>query len=119
MKVDGKPYDPKTRGKNAPALLRDATPRAQSVPASTNASGSPSKGAIETLRLFIAARYSATERLLNLENMADDAILRAAGLKAPGERGAPSNVAAAMWKLVSETFPDVRFSFDVRRLTQK
>ena len=45
--------------------------------------------------------------MLNLENMAGDALLIEAGLKAPGEKGAPANVANAMWKLAGSLFPDV------------
>lgn len=45
--------------------------------------------------------------MLNLENMAGDALLIQAGLKAPGEKGAPANVANAMWKLAGSLFPEV------------
>lgn len=47
--------------------------------------------------------------MLNLENMAGDSVLRTAGLKAPGERDAPTNVAGAMWKLAAGLFPEVRY----------
>lgn len=67
----------------------------------------PSASAIETLRLFLLSRYSAVDKMLNLENMAGDAMLLQAGLKAPGEKGAPANVAGACWKLAGSLFPEV------------
>lgn len=39
--------------------------------------------------------------------MADDAVLKAAGVKAPGEPDAPKQVPAAIWKLAAQMFPDV------------
>lgn len=45
--------------------------------------------------------------MLNLENMADDPILKEHKLSAPGQPGAPTNMAAAIWKLSRELFPDV------------
>lgn len=114
MKPDGKPYDTR-RGsaRNSPAVLRDDPPRARSTPASSSSANQdpPSSGAIDTLRLFLMSRYSGQDKMLNLENMADDSILKNAGLKAPGEKGAPTNLAKVLWKLVSELFPDVRLRF--------
>ncbi|KAM0756564.1 hypothetical protein T439DRAFT_321275 [Meredithblackwellia eburnea MCA 4105] len=113
MKVDGKPYDPHKRGatRHAPAILREERARSSSTPASstsTNPStGAPTAGAIDTLRQFLIARYSNEAKMLNLENMAGDTILKAAGLKAPGEKGAPANLSPALWKLASQLFPDV------------
>ncbi|KAI5479212.1 nuclear RNA export factor 1/2 [Pseudohyphozyma bogoriensis] len=104
-----KPYDSK-RSHNTPAIIREDKDRAKSSPASTSnitASGPASAGAIDTLRVFLQARYDPGSRMLNLENMAGDTILNNAGLKAPGEKGAPSSVAGALWKLASEMFPDV------------
>ena len=45
--------------------------------------------------------------MLNMENMAEDPILKEANLLAPGVKGAPSNMAGAVWKLAAQMFPDV------------
>lgn len=45
--------------------------------------------------------------MLNLERMAEDPVLKEHGLLAPGQPGAPSNMAGAMWKLAKEMFPSV------------
>lgn len=46
--------------------------------------------------------------MLNMENMAEDPVLRDAKLLAPGQVGAPANMAPAIWKLAAEMFPSVR-----------
>jgi len=43
-----------------------------------------------------------------MENMAEDPVLKEHKLIAPGQPGAPSNMAGAIWKLAKEMFPDVR-----------
>jgi len=48
--------------------------------------------------------------MLNMENMAEDPVLKEHKLIAPGQPGAPSNMAGAIWKLAKEMFPDVRLS---------
>lgn len=63
---------------------------------------------IDTLKLFLLSRYTAEARMLNMENMAEDPVLTQAGLLAPGVKGAPSNMAGAVWKLAAQLFPDVR-----------
>ncbi len=64
--------------------------------------------AIDTLRLFLVSRYSAEHRMLNLENMADDPVLKEHNIAPPGTKNAPTNMAGALWKLAAEMFPDVR-----------
>jgi len=92
--------------RNAPGLVRDGGGRSQ-------ASAGPSKpkqitgSAIDTLRLFLVSRYSAEHRMLNLEHMADDPVLKEHGIAPPGTKNAPTNMAGALWKLAAEMFPDV------------
>lgn len=81
----------------------------ESSAASGTAKGPPSGSAIDTLRLFLLSRYSPEIRMLNLEHMAEDSILRDAGLLAPGQKGAPSNMAGALWKLAATEFSNVRW----------
>lgn len=114
MTVDGKPYDPRSRGsssRNAPATIREEHTRSKSSPASSNStttSGTPSVSAIETLKVFLESRWVPEAKMLNLEAMTSDSILKGAGLKAPGEKGAPANLSPALWKLAASMFPDVR-----------
>ncbi|GAA5995079.1 uncharacterized protein JCM10292_004525 [Rhodotorula paludigena] len=101
---------PTRGGRNSPALISDKNGRASSAPTSSRAGKSsdpPSQSTIDTLRLFLLSRYSQPDRMLNLENMADDPILKEHKLSAPGQPGAPTNMAAAIWKLSRELFPDV------------
>lgn len=65
------------------------------------------------MRLFLVSRYSAENRMLNLENMADDPVLREHNLAPPGSKNAPTNMAGALWKLAAEMFPDVSGPFRV------
>lgn len=88
--------------RNSPALVRDGS----SSKASTSAVP-PTESAIETLRVFLTSRYSPGDKMLNLENMSGDPLLISAGLKAPGSRGAPHNLAPALWKLAGRLFPDI------------
>lgn len=67
----------------------------------------PTQSTIDVLRLFLLSRYSQPDRMLNLENMAADPILKEHKLLAPGQPGAPNNMAGAIWKLSKELFPDV------------
>ncbi|KAK4704483.1 nuclear RNA export factor, partial [Phenoliferia sp. Uapishka_3] len=113
MRVDGKPYDPRARGstaRNAPATIREEHTRSKSSPASsgntTSTSGVPTAGAIDTLRLFLKTRYTPEIKMLNLESMATDTVIVGAGLKAPGEKGAPASLSPALWKLAGELFPE-------------
>lgn len=75
-----------------------------------SASDPPTSSTIDTLRLFLLNRYSQPDKMLNMENMAEDTILKEHKLLAPGQPGAPANMAGAIWKLAKEMFPDVRFS---------
>ncbi|GAA5922659.1 hypothetical protein JCM1841_006770 [Sporobolomyces salmonicolor] len=98
-----------TRGgpRNVPGTLSDKHTRSQSAPTSSKTNEPPSASTIDTLRLFLLARYSQSERMLNMENMAEDPVLKEHKLLAPGQPGAPSNMAGAVWKLAKEMFPDV------------
>lgn len=114
MRIDGKPYNPNARGggRNAPSIIRDGGQRAQSTPARTNTgpSAAASSTSIETIRLFLASRYNAQDKLLNMENMASDTILNSAGVLAPGQVGAARDISPVIWKLASQMFPDVHIS---------
>ncbi|POY71352.1 hypothetical protein BMF94_5664 [Rhodotorula taiwanensis] len=113
------PSEPRRGGRNAPGVISDKS----SKPAAGSSKGSkasePTKqSTIDTLRLFLLSRYSQPDRLLNLENMAEDPILKEHKLIPPGQPGAPSNMAGAMWKLAREMFPDViSLSFANNNLT--
>jgi len=106
-----------SRGRNVPGTLSDRMgggggSRASSLPSNSTgkakASDPPSSSTIDTLRLFLLNRYSQPDRMLNMENMAEDPVLKEHKLIAPGQPGAPSNMAGAIWKLAKEMFPDVR-----------
>jgi len=106
-----------SRGRNVPGTLSDrvGASRASSLPSTSTggkakASDPPSSSTIDTLRLFLLNRYSQPDRMLNMENMAEDPVLKEHKLIAPGQPGAPSNMAGAIWKLAKEMFPDVRLS---------
>ncbi|KAM0793164.1 hypothetical protein ACM66B_000638 [Microbotryomycetes sp. NB124-2] len=93
-----------TGGKSQPRVIKNSD-----EPSTSQDKGKdPTKGtAVDTLRLFLMSRYSAEARMLNLENMAEDPILRDAGLIAPGQKGAPSNMAGALWKIAATEFPSI------------
>ena len=84
--------------------------RSQSQPA-TQKPKQITGSAIDTLRLFLVSRYSAEHRMLNLENMAEDPVLKEHNIAPPGTKNAPTNMAGALWKLAAEMFPDVRRVF--------
>ncbi|BGP36661.1 nuclear mRNA export, poly(A)+RNA binding protein [Rhodotorula kratochvilovae] len=97
-------------GRNAPGVISDKPTRASSAPTSSKAGKSsdpPTQSTIDVLRLFLLSRYSQPDRMLNLESMSDDPILKQHKLLAPGQPGAPTNMAGAIWKLSKELFPDV------------
>ncbi|BGP12687.1 nuclear mRNA export, poly(A)+RNA binding protein [Rhodosporidiobolus nylandii] len=106
-----------TRGRNSPAVISDKSNRSSSASTSSKpvkASDPPSANTIDVLRLFLVSRYSQPDRMLNMERMAEDPILKEHQLIPPGSPGAPSNMAGALWKLAKEiievdTPRDVRF----------
>ncbi|GAA5980720.1 hypothetical protein JCM10908_001750 [Rhodotorula pacifica] len=99
---------PRRGGRNSPAVILDRGSKAAASSSKGDKGGEPTKqSTIDTLRLFLLSRYSQQDRLLNLENMAEDPILKEHKLIAPGQPGAPSNMAGAVWKLAKEMFPDV------------
>ncbi|BGP52873.1 hypothetical protein JCM8202_003955 [Rhodotorula sphaerocarpa] len=99
---------PRRGGRNAPGVISDRQERPVAGSSKGTKSSEPTKqSTIDTLRLFLLSRYSQPDRLLNLENMAEDPILKEHKLIAPGQPGAPSNMAGAIWKLAKEMFPDV------------
>ncbi|KAG0224597.1 nuclear mRNA export, poly(A)+RNA binding protein [Actinomortierella wolfii] len=69
------------------------------------ARASASRGTIDTIRLFIQSRYQ--NGFLNLENMADDEILRSAKILPPGATTGRSEVGAVMMKVAAELFPNI------------
>ncbi|KAK4054836.1 nuclear mRNA export, poly(A)+RNA binding protein [Microbotryomycetes sp. JL201] len=94
-----------TRGGKGKAPLGKSQPR---VIKNTDESQAETKGStIDTLRLFLMSRYSAEAQMLNLENMAEDPILREANIIPPGQKGAPSNMAGALWKMAATELPGV------------
>lgn len=106
-----RPQPNRNGGRNAPGLLSDKPGRASSAPTSSKsgkAPDAPTQSTIDTLRLFLLSRYQHDVQLLNLENMAGDPILKQHKLLAPGQPGAPTNMAGALWKLSKELFPNVR-----------
>lgn len=111
MRVDGKPYNPRkgTAPRNAPNAPRIVTENAGSVPRPLDALPT----SIETIRLFLMARYSPEAKLLNLENMASDTVLQTAGVLAPGQKGAAKDISGVIWKLAGTLFPNVRILLDL------
>lgn len=74
----------------------------------TGNSASNSESAIDVLRKLIQTRWDPVTKLLDLANLAQDKILKAAGISPPGQKGAPVKTAGAIWKLCQEICPDVR-----------
>jgi hypothetical protein len=64
------------------------------------------KSTVDTLRRFLSGRWDADAKYLNLEAIADDAILQDAGIEQPDAED-KSKVGAALMKLAGEMFPDV------------
>lgn len=101
--------------KNVPATLSDRISGRGGAASGSGSAGAgkgkatdpPASSTIDTLRLFLLNRYSQPDRMLNMENMAEDPILKEHKLLAPGQPGAPANMAGAIWKLAKEMFPDV------------
>ncbi|KAH9456385.1 hypothetical protein Pst134EB_012581 [Puccinia striiformis f. sp. tritici] len=69
---------------------------------------SQSETAIDTLRKLLQSRWDPVTKLLDLANLAQDKILKAAGIAPPGQKGAPLKTAGAIWKLCTEICPNVR-----------
>lgn len=63
---------------------------------------------IDTLRQYLRSRWSEAAKMLDLENMAADPILSAAGIKPPGAPGAAPSLSLALFKLIKEMYPDIR-----------
>ncbi|TKY87089.1 hypothetical protein EX895_003766 [Sporisorium graminicola] len=62
---------------------------------------------ISLIKRFLESRWNPQAKFLNLENMRADPILQAEGVKPPGSAGAPKELGNVIWKLCSETYPDV------------
>ncbi|SPO21877.1 related to mRNA export factor mex67 [Ustilago trichophora] len=62
---------------------------------------------VSLIKRFLESRWNAQAKFLNLENMRADPILQAEGIKPPGVAGAPKELGNVIWKLCSETYPDV------------
>ncbi|KAG0293228.1 nuclear mRNA export, poly(A)+RNA binding protein, partial [Dissophora globulifera] len=67
-------------------------------------SAPPSHGTIDAMRNFMRSRYN--NGFLNLENMAQDSILRAAKIIPPGQTRGRSDVGTVMMKVAAELFPE-------------
>lgn len=61
---------------------------------------------LEAIRIFLTSRYSPEHKMLNLESMHTDNVLREAGILPPGTKGASSSLAGAMWKMAKSLFPE-------------
>lgn len=94
----------RSNGRNPPGVSDNGPSKSGGK---AKSSDPPPSSTIDTLRLFLLNRYSQPDRMLNMENMAEDPILKEHKLLAPGQPGAPSNMAGAIWKLAKEMFPDV------------
>ncbi|KAJ9478247.1 mRNA export factor MEX67 [Pseudozyma hubeiensis] len=62
---------------------------------------------VSLIKRFLESRWNLQAKFLNLENMRADPILQAEGIKPPGVAGAPKELGNVIWKLCSETYPDV------------
>ncbi|KNZ60380.1 uncharacterized protein VP01_1562g4 [Puccinia sorghi] len=84
-------------------------------PLSSNPSLKPSsppnktESAIDVLRKLLQSRWDPVTKLLDLANLAQDNILKAGGIAAPGQKGAPLRTAGAIWKLCKEICPNVTY----------
>ncbi|GAA6004334.1 hypothetical protein JCM10207_000673 [Rhodosporidiobolus poonsookiae] len=98
-----------TRGRHAPATISDKPARASSAPTpgKVKSTDPPPSAIIDALRLFLVSRYSQQDRMLNLENMNEDPVLKEHKIIPPGTQGAATNLAGAIWKLAREMCPDV------------
>ncbi|KAI8067743.1 hypothetical protein BC940DRAFT_300360 [Gongronella butleri] len=61
---------------------------------------------MDVLRLFLKSRWAGDAGYLNLDNMADDAILKKHAIRPPGDKAASAVVGPAMMKLAGEMFGD-------------
>ncbi|KAG0370666.1 nuclear mRNA export, poly(A)+RNA binding protein [Gamsiella multidivaricata] len=77
---------------------------AGSIDAPQRAAVAPTYGTIEVIRNFIRSRYSSG--FLNLENMAQDSILRSAKIIPPGQAKGRTDVGTVMMKVAAEMFPE-------------
>ncbi|KAI9280134.1 hypothetical protein BC943DRAFT_147254 [Umbelopsis sp. AD052] len=64
------------------------------------------KSTVDVLRHFLSRRWNADTKFLNLEAIADDAILQDAGIE-PLKKDDSNNVGSALMKLAGEMFPEV------------
>ncbi|SNX83197.1 related to mRNA export factor mex67 [Melanopsichium pennsylvanicum] len=62
---------------------------------------------VSLIKRFLESRWNPQAKFLNLENMRADPILQAEGIKPPGVVGCPKELGNVIWKLCSETCPDV------------
>lgn len=64
----------------------------------------PGTDVVSILRTFLASRWRADARLLDLSAMATDPGLASANIRPPGAKGAHRDIGTALWKLSSEMF---------------
>jgi nuclear RNA export factor len=63
---------------------------------------------VDVLRQFLSRRWNADSKYLNLDAIADDAILQDAGIEPP-QKDDSNNVGSALMKLAGEMFPEVNW----------
>lgn len=62
---------------------------------------------VALLKRFLASRWNGGAKFLNLENLADDPILKDAKVAAPGQPNAHKDIGTVIFKLASEIYPDL------------
>lgn len=65
------------------------------------------KGTIALLKRFLAQRWNGEAKFLNLENLAQDAVLKENKVAAPGQPDAHKDIGTVIFKLASESYPDI------------
>ncbi|GAA94027.1 hypothetical protein E5Q_00674 [Mixia osmundae IAM 14324] len=96
------------RGQKASVSIKGLAAKAieeAGEPRSSSAGTKPSS--IQVLHDFIEQRWNPSAALLDLSGMIRDPIWRLKGIKPPGTRDAPKAIAGALWKSVSQTYPQI------------
>ncbi|CAE6456485.1 unnamed protein product [Rhizoctonia solani] len=98
-----------TRGAGGPTRpRRDALSKGSDAPSSSRTVGGSAPGRImpiELLREFIKKRYNPEIRFLNLENMADDELLKSKNILPPDDENASRQIGPALLKLAGQLQP--------------
>lgn len=84
------------------------TARIAGAPGAAGGSGpSTAQGMIGVLKRVLASRWNGPANYLNLDRLADDAILKENDLTPPGQPKAHKDIGRVLFKLVSENFPSI------------